>query len=138
MVRDAARDDDASLVRQYARIVGIVVIVIGIVGLIAGERQLAGLINVDIVEDIVHIVTGGLLAWAGFALRDLRMVRNIVGGLGVVYVLVGILGFIDRELFGLLPHHYTVFDNLLHLVLGALSIVVAWVVGRERAATARA
>ena len=138
MVRDAARADDASLVRQYARIVGIVVIVIGIVGLIAGERQLAGLINVDIVEDIVHIVTGGLLAWAGFALRDLRMVRNIVGGLGVVYVLVGILGFIDQELFGLLPHRYTVFDNLLHLVLGALNIVVAWVVGRERAATARA
>jgi hypothetical protein len=29
-------------------------------------------------------------------------------------------------MFGLIPHGYTAFDNLLHLVLGGLSLAVAW------------
>jgi hypothetical protein len=36
-------------------------------------------------------------------------------------------------LFGLIPHGYSLFDNLLHLALGVLSIALAWFVGGERA-----
>ncbi len=44
---------------------------------------------------------------------------------GIVFLLVGVLGFIVPNLFGLIPSSYTVFDNLLHLALGVLSIAVA-------------
>jgi hypothetical protein len=39
--------------------------------------------------------------------------------------LVGVLGFAAPTMFGLIPHGYTVFDNLLHLLLGGLSLAVA-------------
>ncbi len=58
------------------------------------------------------------MLYVGFALRDNMLARNLVGGLGVVYLLVGILGFIVPNLFGLLPTGYNLADNLLHLALG--------------------
>jgi hypothetical protein len=79
-------------------------------------------------EDIVHLLTGGLMAYAGFASRDVASVKTVVGGVGVAYLLVGLLGFITPTLFGLLPHGYSVFDNILHMALGAVGIAMAWFV----------
>lgn len=121
---------EAGLVRQYAQIMGIVLILTGVLGLVLGEQALFGLLNIDLTEDIVHLITGGLMAYVGFAGRDSGTIRNVVGGIGVVYLLVGILGFIVPDLFGLLPHRYSVADNILHLALGVLGIAVAWFVRR--------
>ena len=74
-------------------------------------------------DDNTDILTGGLLAYVGFGRLDLGAARSVVAAFGVVYLLVGILGFILPNLFGLIPSGYTVFDNLLHLVLGVLSLV---------------
>lgn len=123
------------MIRQYAGILGIVIIVVGVLGLVLGERSLFDLVNIDIAEDIVHLVTGGLLAYVGFGQRDSRLARTVVLGLGVVYLLVGIIGFIVPDLFGLLPHEYSVFDNLFHIALGLVNIAVAWFVGRQAMAT---
>ena len=114
------------IVQRYAQVLGVVLILVGIVGLLLGDRVWLGILNVDILEDIVHLITGGILAYVGFGRADLALARNVVGGLGVVYLVVGILGFIVPMMLGLIPHGYTVFDNLLHLALGVLSIVVAW------------
>ncbi len=113
-------------VRTYAQILGVVLLLIGVVGLVLGERLFLGILNIDIVEDIVHLLTGGLLAYVGFGRVEEGAARTLVGVLGVVYLVVGILGFIVPTMFGLLPDGYTVFDNLLHLALGVLSIAVAW------------
>jgi hypothetical protein len=117
---DARMDSPA---RLYAKIVGVVVLLVGVVGLIMGdpEEGLFGLFNVDIVEDIVHLATGGLLAYVGFAGTN-RAVKSVVTALGVVYLLVGVMGFIVPGLFGLLPHGYSLADNILHLALGALAL----------------
>src|SRR5215210_5455853 len=114
------------VIRTYAQILGIVLILIGIVGLLVGEGLLLGILNTDVVEDIVHILTGGLLAYVGFGRLDLGAARSVVAAFGVVYLLVGILGFILPNLFGLIPSGYTIFDDLLHLVLGVLSLVIVF------------
>ncbi len=41
--------------RIYARIIGVVLIAVGIVGLVLGNRVWLGLLNVDILEDVVHL-----------------------------------------------------------------------------------
>jgi hypothetical protein len=92
---------------------------------VLGDKVWLGILNVDIVEDIVHLATGGLLAYVGFSGMDLSAARGVVLALGVVYLLVGILGFFVPTMFGLIPNGYTVFDNLLHLALGGLSLAVA-------------
>ena len=94
-------------------------------GLVLGERQLFGLLNIDITEDLVHIVTGGLLAWAGFGQRNISLARTVATVVGVGYVLVGLVGFVQKDLFGLQPHHYSNFDNVTHVLLGLLGIAAA-------------
>ena len=123
--------------RTYARVVGVTVVLIGVVGLVLGEKSLWGVLNIDIAEDAIHLLSGGLMAAVGFRGSD-SAVRSVVGGLGVVYLLVGVLGFFVPELFGLLPHGYeTVLDNLIHLVLGVLGILVGFVVATRRTAPGR-
>jgi hypothetical protein len=112
--------------RRYAQILGVVLILVGLVGLALGNQVWGGILNVDIAEDIVHLITGGLLAFVGFGRTDLSVTRNVVGVLGIIYLLVGVVGFVAPTMSGLIPHGYTAFDNLLHVVLGGLSLAVAW------------
>ena len=121
-----------SLTRSYAQIAGVVVLLLGVAGLVLGDQKLGGLLNIDITEDIVHLVTGGALAYAGFGIRDNATVRTIVGALGVIYIGIGILGFVDDNLFGLIPSGFTIFDNIFHLGVGVISVLVAWFIGRDR------
>ena len=113
------------MVKRFAQILGVVLILIGVVGLVLGNRVWLGILNVDIVEDIVHLGTGALLAYVGFGRTELSAARSVVLALGVIYLAVGILGFVVPMMFGLIPHGYTIFDNLLHLALGGLSLAVA-------------
>jgi hypothetical protein len=113
------------LVKRFAQILGVVLILVGLVGLVLGDKVWLGILNIDIVEDIVHLATGGLLAYVGFSAMDLSTARSIVLALGVIYLLVGILGFLVPMMFGLIPDGYTVFDDLLHLALGVLGLAVA-------------
>lgn len=116
------------MTRTYAQVAGVVVVLIGLVGLVLGDRSLGGLLNIDLVEDLIHLVTGGLMAYVGFARRDTGLLRGVVGGLGVVYLLVGVLGIFAPTLFGLVPSGYSVVDNLIHLTLGVLGILLGFVV----------
>jgi hypothetical protein len=127
------------VVREYGKIVGVSVVLIGIVGLLLGQKSLFGALNIDIAEDVIHLVTGGLLAYVGFAKRDSGLARAVVGGIGVVYLLVGAISFAEPNPLGLFPSEYSVLDNLIHLTLGVLAIAVAWRLprgGQTRARTA--
>ena len=117
------------MIKRFAQILGVVLILVGLVGLVLGDKVWLGILNVDIVEDIVHLATGGLLAYVGFGRTDLSTARSVVLALGAIYLAVGILGFVVPTMFGLIPDGYTIFDNLLHLALGVLSLVVAFAPG---------
>jgi Domain of unknown function (DUF4383) len=59
-------------VRIYAQAVGVVLLLLGVLGLLLGERALLGIVNIDIVENIVHLITGGILAYVGCRVRPAR------------------------------------------------------------------
>ncbi len=125
------------VVRLYAKVVGASVILIGLVGLVLGDKSLFGVLNIDVAEDGIHLATGGLLLYAGFA-RDLRATRAIVGGIGIAYLVIGLVSFAEPMLFGLVPSGYEiVLDNLIHLTLGVLGIVVGFFVSDRRTAADR-
>src|SRR4028118_1178119 len=113
------------MIKRFAQILGVVLILVGVVGLVLGDKVWLGILNVDIVEDIVHLATGGLLAYVGFSGLDLSTARSLVLALGVVYLVVGILGFVVPTMFGLIPNGYTIFDDLLHLALGGLAVALS-------------
>ena len=53
-------------------------------GLLLGDALLLCILNIDVLEDIVHILTGGLLAYVGCGRVDAGAARSIVLVLGVV------------------------------------------------------
>ena len=118
-------------IRQYAGGLGVIILLIGVSGLLLGNRQLFGVLNIDLAEDILHILLGGVLAWVGFGQRDSSLARAVVTAGGAGLVVLGVLGFFRSDLFGLLPSHYSNLDNVTHIILGALSIAAARVLGRD-------
>ena len=110
--------------RTYGQVIGVVLLALGVGGLVLGD-QLLGLLNIEIVEDVVHLAVGAVLAYVGFGMRDNATGKMIAMVIGVTLLLVGVLGFITPSLFGLLPKvGYSIVDNVVHLVLGALGIYV--------------
>ena len=66
---------------------------LGVAGLLMGDELLLGLVNIDVVEDLVHVVSGGLLLFACLQ-RNASVTRSVVGVVSVIYLLVGDLGFV--------------------------------------------
>jgi len=114
------------MIRAFALVIGIVFLVTGILGFIplfkfGAEDYLLGIFAVDTVHNVIHLLVGALGVGAYYWDRA----RLYCQGLAIVYLLVGILGFIpafifpDEMLLGLF--HVNLADNLLHLVVGALA-----------------
>ena len=108
--------------RLFALVIGIVFLLVGILGLILNPTHgaLLGLFDVDVVHNLVHLVVGILGVAAAFT----GWSRYYNQGLGIVYLLVGILGFIPGlnpggALLGLM--HINIEDNFLHLIVGGVA-----------------
>lgn len=115
-------------VRLFARVFGVVLLLVGILGLVLGDKLLFGILNIDLVEDIIHVASGSLLLYVGFA-ASAPIAKALVVGLGVVYLIVTLLGFFAPDFIEKLnPSGYTILDNLIHLAVGTLAIVTALLV----------
>lgn len=122
----------SSPARLYATLIGGTLVVVGIIGFFynasfsAGDSLEAdkafGILAINGWHNLVHIATGALgLAVANTAARQYAL------GLGAVYLLVALLGFIDfgsgdsvDNILKLIPVNTE--DNFLHLILGVLGV----------------
>jgi Domain of unknown function (DUF4383) len=113
--------------RLYATLIGGTLVIAGIIGFFynsdftsnkAVHDDVFGILSVNGWHNVVHIATGalGLLA-AGYAARTYAL------GLGAVYIVVAIWGFIigsGDSILSVVPVNTA--DNFLHLILGVLGI----------------
>ena len=113
--------------RLYATLIGGTLVIAGIIGFFynsdftsnkAVHDDAFGILSVNGWHNVVHIATGalGLLA-AGYAARTYAL------GLGAVYIVVAIWGFIigsGDSILSVVPVNTA--DNFLHLILGVLGI----------------
>jgi Domain of unknown function (DUF4383) len=96
---------------------------VGILGFILNPTggELLGIFAVDVLHNLVHVLFGVL----GIASAYTGWSRLYCQGVGVIYLLLGVLGFIpglylsDEMLLGLV--HINLADNFLHLVLGGVA-----------------
>jgi len=51
----------SAMIRLYAKVTGVTIILIGVGGLLLGDKSLLGVLNIDLAEDGIHLLTGGLL-----------------------------------------------------------------------------
>lgn len=119
------------MIRITARVLGVVVALLAIAGFFVEGERLAGLMNVDIALDVIRTVIAIALLWAGFA-GSARAARLVVAIVGAMYVVMGLLAFLDPTLFGLLPTGFTGFDIGFHLVVGIAALVLAFLPAATR------
>ncbi len=118
--------ESRSPAQTFALVIGVTLVVAGVLGFFynasfaAGddvERDgVLGILDVNAWHNIVHLLTGALgLAAAGSYLYA----RNYAFGLGAVYIVVAIWGFIVGDgdsILSIIPVNTE--DNVLHLLIG--------------------
>jgi hypothetical protein len=122
--------EERSPAQLYALVIGLTLVVAGIAGFFYSasfstgdgtERDaVLGILDVNGWHNLVHIASGA----AGlFVAGSYGGARTYALGLGAVYLLIAVLGFIagdGEELFNLIPVNTE--DNFLHLLIGIAGI----------------
>jgi Domain of unknown function (DUF4383) len=113
------------MIRTVALVYGVVFMVVGVLGFIpgitVGGEYLLGIFGVNALHNVIHLLFGVL----GIAAALTGWSRPYLQGVGVVYLLLVVLGFIPGlyvghdMLLGLV--HINLADNLLHLALGGVA-----------------
>jgi len=98
--------------KTYAQVVGVVLLIIGIVGLVTSTLLGA---KTTVVHNLIHLVSGAIGAYTGFSGSGYRTFAQVFG---VIYTLVGVLGFITPPTLAGLGVPVNPIYNLIHLVVG--------------------
>ncbi len=130
------------LERGFALVTGAILVLLGIAGSlgnpIVGRPETTGILVTGFGHDLVHLVTGALFLHAGLAL-DRRQRAVAIVGLGVFYVITGLLSLVSGDLIGLYDAPTSGLDQLAHLLLGVAAVVIGWMGrGVERREVGRA
>ena len=122
-----------SLAKQYARIFGVIILAIGILGFVpgistgyAGSGLLLGVFAINPMHNVIHILTGLVALFAGFY-AGAAYARLYALVFGVVYALITVVGFtqllfVNGDLLGFVQINTA--DNFLHLAIAVLALGV--------------
>lgn len=124
--------------RIFALVLGIVLLLIGIIGFLTptkafGVQEVFGLFDVDLIHNLIHVVSGLL----GIAAAFMGWSRTFNRVFGIIYVVLGLLGLIPALYFpsGAFGHdnglflgltHINAADHILHLVIGLAALAVGF------------
>lgn len=103
-------------------VLGGVLVLVGILGFVL-PSPILGMFEVNMLHNIIHLASGGLTILA--ATQGIGAMRTWGRLFGVVYLVVGIVGFVDPTVFGLM--HVNNPDNLFHIVLATVFLYFGFV-----------
>ena len=86
--------DLESMLHIYARLLAVVVALIGIAAFVILIR------GVGLGVGVFYLCSAAIFAWVGFSRRDSAIVRVVVGGMGVLFLLSGLLVAIIMSILG--------------------------------------
>ena len=99
--------------KTYAQISGWILLVIGILGFVTSNLFVT---QVNATHNVLHLILAVISLWLGYKGSEAALV-GWAKTIGVVYLLLGIIGFFGTPLNGLF--NLDTGANVIHLVLGA-------------------
>lgn len=117
------------LARTVAAVFGAIYLLVGIVGFVL-ESPLFGLFEVNALHNIVHILLGAILLYGSMSYSAAIQTTR---GVGIVLIILGVLGFVAADGFGLVPLGGN--DIWLHLATGAVLLATGFMATEEASAT---
>jgi hypothetical protein len=127
------------MARAYAQLAAVVFLIVGFAGFFTGDAgRVAGgqaggnfdgvALHLTYLHDVVHLLIGAALAYAGWFAEE-RVARATVLGVAGVLLLLAIIGFIvnddDAGTRSIITLHFPVAVNIFHLVAGTLGALCA-------------
>lgn len=126
------------MAKTFAMVLGVILLLVGILGFLLNPAGglLLGIFAVNGPHNAIHVASGLL----GIAAAFMGWARLFCQAFGVVYLLVGLLGFVATDsqsmLLGLI--HINMAANLLHLAIGAVTAYVGFAAAGKLVAATRA
>ena len=114
------------MVLNYAKVMGLIFLAVGILGFIPGATpngMLFDLFMVNGMHNVVHVVSGLVLLAVGLS-NNWELARRVTLAFAAIYGLVTVLGFV-------IPSHVVMgmpmnmADNVLHLTITATALLFA-------------
>lgn len=102
------------MAKLYAQVVGVVLLVLGVAGFVT--KSLLG-VETTAVHNLIHLISGGWGAYAGFA-NGLGGPKTFAQVFGVIYTVVGVLGFVSAGTLSSLGVHVNSTYNIIHIAVG--------------------
>ena len=119
-------------VQRVAQIFGVIFLIIGIAGFFFSmsmdEAMLLGMFPVNVVHNIVHLLFG---LWGLAAARSFAGAKSYAQIVGVIYLVLAMLGFVDPTGFGLVPIGGN--DIWLHAAIGLVLSYVGFTARADQA-----
>ena len=112
------------MAKTFSQVIGVVLLVVGILGfLMGGEQMFLGLIMFSTTHNIVHLLSGAVLAYLGFkgSESSQRAGAQIFGVVYGLVTLLGLLGVGGGNPFGLMLHLNGAY-NIIHLVIAVFGL----------------
>ena len=121
--------------KTYAVVVGFVLLLVGIIGFVEGDKMMMGL-HFNLIHNCIHLVSGivGLAAGLGGGQKGGRAFAQVFG---VVYTIVAIIGFAGAPVYivNMLDLNIPMY-NYIHVVVGVLGLIAGFMGGSSSEATA--
>jgi hypothetical protein len=107
------------MLRFYARLLAVVLALSGVAALVVLIR------GVGLGVGIFYLSSAAIFAWVGFWRRDCAILRGVVGGMGVLFLLLGLLVALTMSILGF-PFEGRGWEaGLMQAALGGLTMVCA-------------
>lgn len=121
--------------KTYAVVVGFVLLLVGIIGFVEGDKMLMGL-HFNLIHNCIHVVSGLVGLAAGLA-GGQKGGRAFAQVFGVVYTIVAIIGFAGAPAYivNMLDLQITMY-NVIHVVIGVLGLIAGFMGGEASEASA--
>ena len=117
------------LERAFAVVTGAVLVILGVAGSlgnpIVGGPEHTGLIVTGFGHDLAHLISGALFLHVGLALNGRNRAYGLMG-LGIFFLLSGVLSFLSADLLGLYDEPTSGLDQIGHVLLGIAATVIGW------------